>query len=244
MKPNCILLIACAALLSVFEARGAVDIIVPQGALEGDGNSNVSPLNSGQTRFQQVYDASIFAGYPQGVLIDTVEYRVDSLLGHGFDTTVFNVQIHLSTTSKAVDSLSPVFAENVGSDDRLVAGPAPFRLFNLGGGGVQGGWEALVDIRSVPFYYNPASGNLLLDIIAPNGAVTTAFDAVDMPGDSVSSVASYFVTPIPSSGQLSTIGMSTLFVFEPVPEPSTVSIFVLGIVAAGLAARRRMRRSN
>src|ERR1051325_6816863 len=138
MKHVCISLIAWALLLPIFEARCAVDIIiVPQGAVEGDGNSNISPLNSGQTRFQQVYDASIFSVYPQGVLIHSVEYRVDSLLGHGFETTVFNVQIHLSTTSKSVDGLSPVFSENVGSDDRLVAGPAPFMLSNLGGGGVQ-----------------------------------------------------------------------------------------------------------
>lgn len=106
----------------VAEARGAV-IITPQSAAVIQGNSSQIPLDSGgPERFHQVYDSSIFSSFTQGASISEIVFRIDENVGHAFATTVSDIEVHFSTTSQAVDSLSPVFDLNVGSDDKMVIG--------------------------------------------------------------------------------------------------------------------------
>jgi len=84
-----------------------------------------------------------------------------------------------------------------------------------------------------PFYYNPASGNLLLDIKSMGGPGTSLMDASDIVGDSLSSVSVYGAD-LPS-GLADSRGVATVFIFEPVPEPSTIALLaggLLGLVVA------------
>ena len=93
-----------------------IDIIAPGSAAGVEGNSFLIPLDSGTfpSRFQQVYDSSIFAGFSQGSSIEAIGFRVDANMGRSFGATVTNIELHLSTTSKKPDGLSTIFDQNVG----------------------------------------------------------------------------------------------------------------------------------
>jgi hypothetical protein len=218
------------------------DIIAPSSATSSEGNSYQVPLDTGgPERFQQVYSSTLFGGFPQGVSIGEISFRADGPTGNSFDYTLSSVEIHLSTTSKGPDGLSAVFGDNVGLDDRIVIA-SPFRLMGDGGGvGFLGGWSSGLDFTAQPFLYNPAMGNLLLDIKVFNGAHTSPFDAINATGDSVSSVFAYGAQ-MPTSGQTSSLGLATLFAVQPIPEPSTVALLVAGLVGLGACAGNKVRR--
>jgi hypothetical protein len=233
-----------ALLLFSGAARSIGDLLIaPQSAAGVEGNSYQVPLDTGgPERFQQVYGSSLFGDYSQGLLIGGLVFRVDAFVGHAFSTTLSDVEIHLSTTPRSPDGLFPVFDLNVGSDDRIVVRREARPLDGCCGGGVLNAWSIFFDFRSAPFLYDPNGGNLLLDIKVFNGASTAPFDAVDLPGDSVSSAFAYGST-IPTSGQPSSLGLATLFV-QVVPEPSSIALLLLGLVGVWLVARRRTSRRD
>jgi hypothetical protein len=220
------------------------DIIAPSSANGVEGNSSQIPLDTGSfpARFQQVYSSSLFGGFPQGLSIGEIVFRVDKYTGHGLDTTIANVEFHLSTTANQPDGLSPNFDVNVGSDDTIVIDRSP-RHLTAGGpfGSGPSTFSVGFDFTSHPFIYNPSLGNLLLDIKVFNGANTSPLDAVDMVGDSVSSVFAYG-DPMPSSGQTSSLGLATEFAVQPIPEPSTVALLVVGLVGLGASRFTRVSR--
>jgi len=140
------------------------------------------------------------------------------------------------------DGLSSVFSQNVGPNDTVVLGPTAVSLLSNGGGGITS-----FDVNfsfTTPFFYNPANGNLLLDIriyqgfgqIGPPQGVAI-LDAFSVVGDSVSSVYAFGGT-LPTSGQTSTLGLATAFRIIPVPEPSTIALLAVGIGVLGLCWRR------
>jgi hypothetical protein len=131
-----------------------------------------------------------------------------------------------------------VFDENVGSDDRVVFGPGPVQIMSGGGGG----FDVAFGFPQ-PFFYNPTNGNLLVDFRIYTGAGTipggiAILDAYDVRGDSVSSVYAYD-TVLPASGQATTLGLATLFVVTPIPEPSTWALLGMGLLVVGAGWKRR-----
>src|SRR6185312_3259946 len=75
------------------------------------------------TRYQQVYDSSLFSSVPAGGgTITAISFRVNSSFGSTFSSTLGDVKIDLSTTQVGATSLSSTFANNVGSDDTTVFG--------------------------------------------------------------------------------------------------------------------------
>lgn len=226
------------------DAEAAIQIYgPPQSATILDGNALFTPFDEASpARFQQVYNASIFEPLTEagGGWIRQIIFRVDANLGHPFITTIPSVQINISTTDRAADGLSAVFDDNVGLDNTLVLGPTAVRISGLGGGGITG-FDVLFDIRSNPFYYNPAGGNLLLDFhifqgIGPTGPPGSAFpsqgtvilDAFDIAGDPVSSVFAFGST-LPAVGQPSSLGLATDFVVTPIPESSTSVLLTIAL---------------
>jgi len=112
-------------------------------------------------RYQQVYNASVFTNLDRRFIYITVfGFGMDP---SGFPWTVTNMQINLSTTQESADHLSSVFAENMGADDTIVFGPG---RHDFPGGPPGGGFQIPLDR---PFRYNPALGNLLLDVRIFNG---------------------------------------------------------------------------
>jgi hypothetical protein len=191
-------------------------------------------------RFQQVYDHSDFSLISTGGgWVTTIAFRGDESLGGGFGQ-VTNFQINLSTTPRGPDGLSSVFAENPGVDEKIVLGPSRAAMFSSPG-------DYLIRLSLTdPFFYNPAAGNLLMDIrnysgIDYFGGMAFSLDAQSTVGDSVSSV--YALNVNASSGTAVTGGLLTEFVVTPVPEPSTYALASLGTLLL-LVGRRIQTKLN
>src|SRR6266702_256932 len=232
------------AQLLVLTVGHCVSIIVPSDLANayGNGGSTVpfDTTATGTARYQQVYDASQFTSQaPAGAFIKLLVFRVDESV-EGFQSVLPSIQIDLSTTAKAPDALSPIFAQNVGVDDRVVFGTGPLSIHSIGAGG-PGTWDIIIPLAT-PFFYLPSAGNLLMDVRNFGGGSSTPFDGVHTAGDSVSSVYAYTGDGTGSvnstSGRVFTFGLATLFEVTPVPEPASLSLLILGFCAIALAARR------
>ncbi|HXJ58333.1 MAG TPA: PEP-CTERM sorting domain-containing protein [Verrucomicrobiae bacterium] len=188
-------------------------------------------------RYQQVYGSGDFTRVGGPFLI--TEIRFSEAVGSvHIDANLPNVRIELSTTGRNPDGLSSTFADNVGSDSRMVfSGPLHFYDRGLGA----------FDIRiplQTPFAYDPRAGNLLMDVrnfqVVPILDIPRYMDAADIVGDTVSSVYAPDVNSSTAT-QIDSLGLWTLFEVIPVPEPSTWAILLLGIGAALVGARTRGR---
>lgn len=180
-------------------------LVVPNEWSTAQGDvGNLLPLFSDKPiRYQQVFDARQFSRLsPGGGLINRIAFR-----GHGlgvpFTGTVAQLQVNLSTTSKSPDGLSSTFSENVGSDDTQVfSGPLQAAVTFAGD---PTNFEVVINFTS-PFYYNPAKGNLLLDVRNPQGGTEVPpsdqeLDGTSARGDSVSRVYNYGDVTATAAGQ-------------------------------------------
>ncbi len=181
-------------------------IVVPNSAASVEGNTgSLVPFSSNNERYQQVYAASEFGAIPAGgAFITAIAFRVYPD-GTSYSATYPTLQVNLSTTSKAPDGLSTTFANNVGADDTIVfTGSVPFSTSGIG---IPAPFELVVDFTT-PFWYDPAAGNLLVDIRNSGGGPDTSFDAVYATGDSVSYIDGGLTS---TSGTASTVGLVTRF---------------------------------
>ena len=228
----------------------AADIIVPSSLVNVEGNANngfpFNILDHGRTsmRYQQVYLASEFG--PDALNIEAMLFRPDGGnggSGNPFSTVLPNAQINLSTTPNGPDGLSSTFADNVGLDDTNVhAGSLALSSADAAGPGNTRAFDIIIPFTT-PFFYNPALGNLLLDVRVVGG-LSTQFDANETFGDSVSRVFSD--DSAASTGIPDTLGLVTKFQTSPVnavPDPaSSMSLLMMGF--SGLFAARRWTKSN
>jgi hypothetical protein len=217
--------------------KGYCQIVIPGHRENSEGNTAFEPFAVAPSRLQQVYAGSEFGGGNFAAYINGIVFRPDDATGQPFITTIPSVQIDLSTSSKVPDALSPVFADNVGADDKVVFGPGPLKLSS--NGGLCGNGPCTFDIYvpfQRPFFYNPAAGNLLLDIRTFIPATTTFYDAEYLPGGSVSIVGGLLGD---TTGTTASRGLVTLFIVTPVPEASSVVLFLVGAGFLVLLIRRR-----
>jgi hypothetical protein len=143
-----------------------------------------------------------------------------------------NIRVELSTTSKMPDGLSSTFAENVGTDNTVVYSG----LLRLN-------YVTFISLQT-PFLFDPAQGNLLMDVRnfatppAPSFGVRQ-FLGEDTRGDTISSVASLDVNS--PTARVGSGGMVTLFQVTAVPEPSTLLLLLVGGSALVVSGWRRKR---
>ncbi|QDU36976.1 hypothetical protein Mal4_12790 [Maioricimonas rarisocia] len=175
-------ILAGGLLLSLTAGLQASDQIVVPNALEtveGNGNNgfpfNIANFGRNSQRYQQIYDAGDFAALSGPVLITELIFRPDIGTGRRFSSTLPDIQINLSTTTFAVDQLSTTFADNVGTDDTIVFDGA-LSLSSADTGAGPRDFDIVI-VLDTPFLYNPAAGNLLLDVRNYGGGFTTQFDA-------------------------------------------------------------------
>jgi hypothetical protein len=227
-------------------------VVVPNAntSVEGDINNgypfNLSLFGLSSMRYQQVYDSSQFSSLGGPVLINQILFRPDAFSGAAFSSTLPSIQIDLSTTSATPASLSTTFANNVGADDRVVFGAGPLSLSSsfTGPPGGPKAFDIVINLTT-PFLYNPANGNLLMNVRNFSGGGTTQFDAVT-PGSGGSVTERVWIGDVNSltgNYDLGSAGMVTEFGFHSVvPEPSTLLSAVSGVLAClGYAWRRRWR---
>src|SRR5262249_26571138 len=149
-----------------------------------------------------------------------------------FHASVTDLQISFSVTPRGPDNLSQVFDENIGPFESIVFQRGQEQ--EIVGGPRQGGpagWGPDFDLRSSPFFYDSHQGNLLIDIqtFTGVGPALSPLDAQRIAGDSVSSVLGFGIDSIPNSGQSDTLGLVTRFTIVPIPEPSSLALFAIGL---------------
>lgn len=217
----------------------AIAIIVPNNMANIYGADNVAPFDiaaiyASSMRYQEMFDASQFTNVAAGgEYISQIAFRAGSLDGP-FSATLQSIQFDLSTTAN--NSLSLTFADNVGVNNTTVfsgtwsfssAGAVPGRE---GAGGPAPAVFDIVLYLTTPFFYNPANGNLVLDVRNFSGGQTAYFDDSWQNGEGVSSVWSNDVSALATtSGQSSVVGLITQFTFSatPIPEPSPLVLVII-----------------
>jgi len=226
-------------------------IVVPNANATTEGaGTNAIPFSDFGTslRYQQVYAASQFGALSGPAWITAILLRPDAVYGHSFSATLTDIQIDLSTTSKAPDGLSPAFANNVGADDTVVFGRGALALSSQFTGPVGGPKDFDIVINlTTPFLYNPAAGNLLLDVRNYNSTIsTTQMDAVDLvAGDPVSRVISHYGDGVndATAYYVDSVGLVTDFRFAPagvVPEPSAWLLLGTSLALSLGALKRKL----
>ena len=140
---------------------GGLTLVVPRYA-DGTHQPHGASTFRDAWRYQQVYGSVEFPQQP--ILIRELRFRPCATYGNAFATTVANIQFNLSTTTQNPVALSPTLAENVGPDDKMVfQGPLSISSQFVGPAGGPKAFDIIVPL-SQPFLYDPARGNLVVDI--------------------------------------------------------------------------------
>lgn len=243
-RKACSAVAAAAALVLLGSPALHADVLVvsPGAQTASEGNTdNILPFSTAPVRYQQVYGAASFSSLSGPAEITDILFRPDSVFGNSFSSILPNVQIDLSTTTAQPDALSPTFALNVGGNDTVVYS-GPLALSSANSGPAAGPKTFDIDIHLMtPFLYDPAAGNLLLDVRNFGGGITTSFDA-HLATDEVSRVFSTTGAGA-ATGSTDSLGLVTEFRFASgiaaVPEPSSWILLISGAFAAACRLRRQ-----
>ncbi len=238
-------------ILSLDSSAGNAPLVYAPGGLDdrfGESGSDApfaiyDPNAPSSMRYQQVYAASLFAsGVPSGGWINGISFRADDNTRHVWGGTLPDIEIALSTTRGLPDALSPVFANNLGQDNLVVFARGSVSVEMYSGSGPAGATTFFIKLQS-PFFFDPAKGNLLLDVknytavdLQNGGDVGPMLDAVDQVGDGVSRVFARDVKAA-TAATADSLGLVSRFNFLAIPEPSQGSIVLLasaGLLMIGL----------
>jgi hypothetical protein len=227
-------LLLCLFLLTAMSAAAGVIIGLPPDS----GVGNAFPFGgSYDGEYQQVYNRGQFSG---PITITDLEFY-NTQVNWSTEINSGTWTISLSSTSADWDTLSPVFASNIGPNNTLVFTGDLSQSWAFG--------DTLQIPLSTPFTYDPLYGNLLMDVVASGTFTalnvffdTNGFNGGDLNGNEY--LGRVFmqsgVPPVPTVN--SGYGLVTGFNSgTSVPEPSSVALFGLGVAVFGLARRRLSR---
>jgi hypothetical protein len=170
---------------ALLELTDLVKVVVPPSltGIEGGGGSSVL---FDSIRLQEVYSSVYFSNAP--IVITAVRFRPSALYGHAFAATNQDFQLNLSTTLTQPGHMSSRFADNLGSNDTVVfRGALPLSSEFAGPVGGPKAFDIEIPLQT-PFSYDPAAGNLLLDVRNYIGSSVSAVDAGVPPDHLVSRV--------------------------------------------------------
>lgn len=142
-------------------------------------SGNAWPFHIGQfgvssMRYQQIYSGSEFDG---GGVIDALRFRRAS--GEGpFTSTEMDLTIRLGYAARTVATASPVFADNLGSGV-VTVWDGPLTLSSSAPNAAPQAFDILIDVLDV-FDYDPAQGDLIMDVQMRNSPVGGFFAATPL----------------------------------------------------------------
>ena len=197
------------------ELRAQV-IVVPNDLATNDGDSfaqtNDGP--SGGVRNMWIFDASQFGALSGPSLLTQYASRPDPIADASGPRSP-RVRIYASTTKRSVANMSTTFAENLGTNTTLVFdGTLRLTTANLPGPGDTRQFDILFPFTT-PFLYDPAAGNLLLDLqIISSSGPSIGWDAVT--GNRAAGGISAGGSPTAATGEFSSPSV-VQFTFEPPP---------------------------
>ena len=194
------------------ELRAQV-IVVPNSLATNDGNSVVI-TPSGAARSQQIYDASQFGALSRPSLLTQFAWRPDTIPGPS-GPRLFTLQIRAATTTRSVAGMSTTFADNLGTNNTLVFdGTATLTTGNLPGPGNTRQFDYVFTLTT-PFLYDPAAGNLVLDLQLDATGPALQIDFVS--GDPTVREVANSSSSTGTSGTFLPFAKPTQFTFEPPP---------------------------
>lgn len=174
-------------LLSIFTAltirSDGLHIVVPNEMAESEGDvNNVFPIFEPGTRvyyrYQQIYLSSHFTNAGPRFAIIGIAFRVEGGGGmpwgpsNAFNDYLGRILVKLSTTVRSIDGLSATYQENIGPDETTTFDGGLWFRSSIGWstGPTPRPFEQTIPFRT-PFIYEPARGNLLVEIwnFAPIG---------------------------------------------------------------------------
>jgi len=213
-------------------------IVVPNAnaTVEGDALLASAPFNN-SSRYQQIYGASQFGSAP--VFITQIAFRPDSAQPSAISQLITQFRIDLSTTSLTVANLSSTFANNLGANNTTVFNaPITLTSSNLAGPGNTKQFDTIFTLTT-PFLYNPALGNLLMDLRNFGASGNTFYDGQIDASQLITRLVFADGSPSSTTGTVQGGGLVTEFITVAVPEPSTIALISLSGVGILVVTGRK-----
>ena len=204
-------------------------VVVPNSLATNDGDgSATSTAGPASVRWLTIHDASQFGALSGPSFLTQFAYRPDGILGQSGPRS-WTLQIYASTTSRSVAGMSTTFVENLGTNNTLVFdGTVTVTTGNLPGPGNTRQFDYVFPFTT-PFLYDPAAGNLVLDLqIQANGSAVT-FDTVS--GDPAIGRVFAFGSSTATTGDIRASHVTQL-TFVPEPTVAVSVLFGLGLLIA------------
>jgi hypothetical protein len=187
----------------------------------------------GGSTFQEIYSGSAFGG---PVKIDSASFFFSGSGAFGGNGEMDSASYHVTfwTSSLAPGGLTNIGALNVGA-----------QIGDFGTVSFGGPMPSTLTISGAPFLYNPAAGNLVMqvDVTGLTQAVGyQSFFQNDVSG-ATQRYWAYNGSPVGSLDYLAEYNgaLVTSFDVSPVPEPAEWTLLLLGVGALGAALRTRRR---
>jgi hypothetical protein len=216
----------------------AIKVISPPSTATAEGDSSITPSRN-PLRIQYLIPASDFAGLPPSNRhLVAFNFRADSSQTQPVDWTIPHERIWMSTTSR--NSLTTVFDDNHGSNKTLVFdGTMQYPFI---GTGPAAGPRDFANGRHLqtPFYYDPAQGNLLIELrdLDKNYPVPAAIDLVTIPSSNIRTLLNDGNANAAAGTPVPNIVAPMQFEFA-VPEPSAFALAGVTLVCSIVSRRKR-----